>query len=509
VIGNGQIKMKEWMIQLIENFREKIKNYPNLQDICSRSLYDLTIPCQVLIIWKKSQPEFQLIIITKLKEMEDKFIEVFECTENEDVVEFIENKVMKESIIISNLITKIGKDKIENYLFLNLLYHLEFNYTPLKSYPKKFLGLMMRVPSIEAYCVGWCVYGNILNLKIDEIIEDFKRELEKIKKNVEFQHHPISTSAEKKKMYGAWIYPPLWIGEKPEPKSLKEKIQPIDLLIKERETVLETLYKGRALIMKRNGFIAIEAKNKKEALKLLNEIMGTLFLFNIYVEPIRINDICELIIENGREGILIPLNSSRNILLSYTEASAIKSMRDYSSLFRKNNIIDLEKIKNLLKISEILTSKEEIRHLLFILLEANSKLKNGEYLMSFLSSWIVIENYIKKRLENILDNEAILEEKEAKYYKQNLHKASISRLLEILRIITKIKLKCVSTTEENEKLKRELEEYSIIKKMIKIRNDAVHKGIEPSKEDCERIFSLVLQKIKDYSKEVLENYRVN
>jgi len=45
--------------------------------------------------------------------------------------------------------------------------------------------------------------------------------------------------------------------------------------------------------------------------------------------------------------------------------------------------------------------------------------------------------------------------------------------------------------------------------MIKIRNDAIHKGIVPSKYYCEKAFYISLQKIKDYSKEILDDYGIN
>jgi hypothetical protein len=70
-------KLRAYLMELIMHFRERMKSLPiEVQTVASKTLNDFSFPCQMIVIWTK-EPEFQIIVIAHLKEMEDKTIEIY------------------------------------------------------------------------------------------------------------------------------------------------------------------------------------------------------------------------------------------------------------------------------------------------------------------------------------------------------------------------------------------------------------------------------------------------
>ena len=91
--------LREAIASLISNFREEMEKLTQEEKMAaSRTLYDLSKPCQFMVIWAE-EPEFQIVLITHLTQLEDKHIEIYGPIENSKLIEYIENEVMKSPMI--------------------------------------------------------------------------------------------------------------------------------------------------------------------------------------------------------------------------------------------------------------------------------------------------------------------------------------------------------------------------------------------------------------------------
>ncbi|MEM1583051.1 MAG: hypothetical protein QXK89_11185 [Candidatus Bathyarchaeia archaeon] len=442
-------QLKQWLQNLITAFREEIKKLTSEEQIAvSRSLVDLTQPCQMLVIWAK-EPEFQIIFVIHLSELEDKYIEVYGPTENDKLIVFIEEYFLKSPII-----KFIGRELVEDFLAHELRIIHNF-YGPLKSPPKTSIVSKWLLSPKEQKSIGWLVTGNIQNLDLKETVDGFIKEIISAAKPLQ----PAPPKEERKILegFGAYIYPPVWIGEESKPKSFGEKIWGTSFWLHREEKALVSKYKGRPLIVTRDGYIAIGEIERWKALDLLNEIISTLLVCGVEVHAIRDIDLGEsLFTESGAKFSWNPISS--RAWLHYPETLLYHP-------FPKRAILSEEKVSKMIKLAELLTSDSKVKTLLLLFLEAYTYFINTEYKQALILSWIILEDYYIKDLwlsitSKITPNERRQNKLASWKTDERLEALNISHIL---------------TNEE----------YDLLMKIKDARNDVVHEGKIPPKEIVE------------------------
>lgn len=448
--------LKEWLLKLVAEFREKFAGLsPEEKDAASRSSVDLSEPCQLLVIWAKN-PEFQIVIVTRLTELDDKFIQIYGPIENENLTDFIEKEIFKLPIV-----KLIGQENFEDFLTQQLRI-IVGAYSAL-SYPKPQINGIFK----SQYASGWVVFGNLLNLNMEETVKRF------IENIVSLAKPQPSTPPRKEEIilegFGTYVYPPIWIGEPPKPKSFKEKVFGTPFWLYAGKRVLNESYKSRPIIFTRDGYIAIEEKDKSKAQELLNEIMGALLLCGISVNAIREIDIGEASFrESGSRFSWNPVTS--RAWLYYQEVSFIP--------FPKRAPLTEEKIKKIIKLAELLTSDDRIKTIISLFLEAHTYFVNTEYKQALIISWIILEDFYIKDL-----------------WASHISKISSDkkRLKRLMRwtVDTRLEALSISNALTNE-------EYELLKRIKNTRNDVVHEGQMPQKEVVDECLKLVSKVVKDY-----------
>ncbi len=274
--NSGKESLQEWITGLISHFREEMAKLTlEEQMAASRTLDDLSKPCQFVVIWAE-EPEFQIVLITHLTQFEDKRIEIYGPIENSKLIEYIENEVLKSPII-----EFLGKEHVENFL-VGALRNIQSFYNPLYGVPKPFIGNKMRISS-DIYAVGWLVIGNLSNLDLKNMVD---KAIQEIKSDAKPQP-PIPPPIPILEGFGTYIYPPLWIGEIPRPKSFREKISGRPLWSFSWERAITDTYKNRPIIITRDGYIAIGEKDRVKAQELINEIISTMLLRGLFAQVVR------------------------------------------------------------------------------------------------------------------------------------------------------------------------------------------------------------------------------
>jgi hypothetical protein len=210
-------------------FREEMDGLPTeVRTAAPQTLSDLSPPCQMMVIWAK-EPEFQAIIITRLRGLEDGLIEVHGPVENKSLLDYIESRVLS-----SDFVKLVGRDEVENFLARSLAL-LRNYYGPLSppSPPEPAIITKTRIGLNEPYAVGWLIVRSLLKYDIKKLVSDCIKEVTSAAKP-----SPPTPPPEEKTIlegFGAYMRPPIWVGEAPKPRSFKEKAMGFPLWMRSSE----------------------------------------------------------------------------------------------------------------------------------------------------------------------------------------------------------------------------------------------------------------------------------
>ncbi|MCR6693003.1 MAG: hypothetical protein MRT15_11470 [archaeon YNP-LCB-003-016] len=437
-------------MELIMHFRERMKSLPiEVQTVASKTFNDLSFPCQMMVIWAK-EPEFQIIVIAHLKEMEDKTIEIYGPIENSNLFDYIEKQVLN-----SNFVKLIGRDEVKNSL-AHIFTWLLRNYNPLSPL-RPGIFVKTRIRFDEPYSVGWLVVGNLLRCDIKELIDNCIKEIISTAR----PSFPASPPEEKVILegFGAYVRPPIWIGEVPKPKSFREKVLGLPLWEYSSQRVVMDVYKGFPVIVLRNGYIAIGIKEKSKALEFLNEMMATLLLLGIQTHVIREVDLGEATFKEKSAQWSAPISPET---------------WPYVSQFVINEV----KVRNAIKLAELITTNERMKSLISLLHEAYTYFMNTEYKQALIMSWVILEDFY---IEDLLSS-TISKITSDKKRLEKIENWNIDQKIEVLNI---------SHVISNE-------EYDLLMEIKKARNDVVHEGKAPGKEIVEKCLNLASRVVQKY-----------
>ena len=457
-------KLREAIVSLISNFREEMEKLTQEEQMAaSRTLYDFSKPCQFMVIWAE-EPEFQIVLITHLTQLEDKYIEIYGPIENSKLIEYIENEVMK-----SPMIEFLGKEDVEDFL-ISALNYIQQLYNPIRGFPKPSIYYKALLISPE-YAVGWLIVGNLLDLDLGKIVKNEVREITSMTKPPQIPQQEVPPFLEG---FGTYIYPPLWIGERP--KSFREKIWPLLLLSYSLKNVITDNYKKRPIIITRDGYIAIGEKDKTKAQELINEIMSVMLLRGFDVHAVREIDLGEATFtERGIESF------SWNPL----RTPPFYADRLFPTAPTINRTADEEKIKNILRLAELLTKDDRIKTLLSLYLETHTYFENMEFKQALMMGWIILEEYYIKDLWLSLISKATTDNNRL----SKLGSWNIDHQIEALNLSGELSK----------------EEYNLLMEIKEARNKVVHEGKSPPKEIVEKCKELAFKAVKKYVEDHLGN----
>jgi hypothetical protein len=451
-------KLRKWLMTIISLFRERLKELsPEERKMTSFTLDDLSEPCQLLIVWAK-KPEFQIVLILHSDSLEDNLIEIYGPIENSKLIEYIEDTVLK-----SRTVEVVGKEKVENY-FVQALRATQAYFGPLRSPSGSLISGKIRLVD-SPYVVGWTVIGNLQDLNAESVVSSI---IEDIKSRVRVST-PNPPREEKIVLegFGTYIYPPIWVGEIPKPKSFREKIIGFPFWAYSRKRIVTETYKYHSLIVMSDGYIAVGENNKQKAQEFLNEIMSILLLRGVSTSVIREVDLSEVkFTETGESYSWDPMSSRALLYEPFIGSSLLQRIS-----------ISEENMKKAIKWAELLTSDDKIKTLLLLYLEAHTYFKNTEYKQSLIIGWVILEDFYIKDLWSQQISKITSDEKRL----SKLGSWAVDQRLEALHISH-------SLTEE---------EFLLLTEIKDARNKVVHEGRMPQKdivEKCLNFVSIIVQR---------------
>lgn len=204
--------------------------------------------------------------------------------------------------------------------------------------------------------------------------------------------------------FGTYFYEPIWVNGRPN-LDFEEKV--LDDQSTDYDTIINAEVDGNNVIVRRDGFIAVENSDKGSVLNLLNSIFGaSLFLDHSFqasthqdLVPVEIGD-GKILTKRGKPSIPRLIASPDHT----PEVSFPIPFLGNVPMIRRETI-DSETLKQNITLGSNIYEDEDLREKVNFALQAYTHHTNGEYSQSYLLSWIAIEQHINQLLNQHLRDE--------------------------------------------------------------------------------------------------------
>jgi hypothetical protein len=477
--------LKNYLIKIIDEFREEYDKLDDLErkQIAPNTIY--SVPSQIEIFWVTDPSEFQLFVLLHNPHRPDKEIVVngpFDLNRIADkVIEIMDEPRWKEKSPITEdswFISPDAGDKEHKYSdefaghfsgFLNII-----RQTSSQSFPT---GLVTSQSMGENdFCSIF--KGNVANLPSSELnqksfIESAKQYAASIKSgSIPETLAPIPAKKEenRRKFFGSYYNPGARIGNNVE-LTFKEKVFGPDIFGYPRYEY-GFAFNGRMGFFDRYGLVLIESDDEVDAIKNLNTIFGMSIVCGIDAFSIRKSDI----LSSDPPVEFVPLGKP---LGSYSRR--VSEITGYAPNLlggMKKTQITLEKMEQIIKISERIARDEKLNESLLFLLESNTHLKNSEFSQAYIFCWLIVEQNISKMFKKFLSGEQETLTKNRNVKDPN--KMPISQKMKILHSNKKI-------NDQN---------YLLLTEYNKKRNDFVHSVKTITELDAKNLFKFAFMIIQ-------------
>ena len=266
-------KCKNWIINFIDEYRKRYENLPEETRKHISNLDNFNPPCQIIVI---PNQKFTYLWLRKDSELPDKDIQCY-IARNQDEFNQIAEKILSDKEINKAFIDDefSKKDKITFRMFIqDQLIQVSrriSQLTPEFQIPQDhFVRGKFGLPMKGFF---WIIYGDIVDINPEAIIDEIvKRAIEdqnnKEEKTSEVED-PLDDTEKIAAGYSTYLYPPVWIGEKP----VFDFSSKVDGKIIFSFTQI-SVYKNKLVSFDQKGFFFIEAGEKAIFLRYMNEIIG-------------------------------------------------------------------------------------------------------------------------------------------------------------------------------------------------------------------------------------------
>lgn len=261
--------------------------------------------------------------------------------------------------------------------------------------------------------------------------------------------------------FGAFLLPPTWIGAVPQ-RTVREYLEGVrPAQVAHRNVVLQASYRGRPSTVTQSGFFAVAASRDERELaaQYLNEIFATLLFQGHATAAIAPSDLM------SASDVTQPFNAiGWDGEISLEQENHFWGQAEWYPLKLGGLAIDLSHLREALKDSEQYARHDDRKLVMQICLEASTALRRREYRSAFLSAWTAIElncgTLWKRHITHQVTSQALLD---------HLDGWDISRMTGIL----------------NKEGHLRAEQARQLNAFRKQRNDVLHGGYSPSKEDAQ------------------------
>ncbi len=455
-----------WLRKFVEALRSRVREEPSLADGLLNLDWFLE-PCQITALWFV-EPEVQVLIVTHFDDVEDLAIDVYGPAPTYNFVE-IATKVVEKDWWNRKPVSgkKTYREQIE-WILAWVKHLLE---------EAIFMEPTMQILSKHIIDIGskdflWRIRGSLLsfdvNELVDEIIADAQDNLQGRKKGLEsISKERISREkSEEVAGYGTYIFPFLWLAEPPE-LTLQQKLKGIVYPFEVRKIVKEFEVLGSRVVLFNDGFVFVEAKSKRLALKVINLFLASMLLNGIQVYACREADLASASL--GKGGLFSTVGAEYWSMRLKGLFSPEVLMERLSALeLGVERTVGVDELERVIDTLRRVSARDRVATLSVALLKTFTYLRMGDLREAFVNGWAVVEYHVTMLWESLL--EGLDGERRRKLRDSNY--MNMDRIIEALNLFNKI----------------DDETYKWLMRLKKTRNKVIHKLKDPPKNEVEELY---------------------
>ena len=325
---------------------------------------------------------------------------------------------------------------------------------------------------------GWSMKtkGNIVELLepdslVSKSINEAKQRAAQINENKYIKKQQINSKSEEKKylsVFGAYYYPGVRIGDYLELTFNEKLINTICKPIYLPEAENRFSFNNKHGFFDTFGFVGIQCKNEKAAIKVLNTIFGVSLIFGF--DSISVRELELFSMKMDPESLSIG---------GFSWQVEAKRFNPYTSHGLRKIALPLDSMKMIVKVAEKVSHDKAINESVLFLLESFTHYYNSEYSQSFLFSWLVIEKYVSRLFEEMLSEKEVSAKQKKKFKTHD--KWSTETKIEVLNLNGIINS----------------DDYNFFIRFNAKRNEFAHKGITIDEKESQELF--------EFSKNIIKN----
>lgn len=485
--------LETWCEQAIYQFRKEYESLDSCEKSCVVKFLSLLAPSQIEIFWVSHPTEFQLVVVFHDPDRKDQEIIIngpYWGNELEkEVINLMDEPRWRKELRY----TKPDGDWISEYDFD--AGNQEHKYSDYFVNPfSQFLNILRNSPLIqfkEGILMGspfgdedFCkiIRGNIASLDRIDLLSDTldSARQEGVRRRTRNPNEKTPYSGDKKgkkyiNLVGAYYCPGLYISDSCE-LSFKEKLYGLNILEHQKYDHKFT-FGNKTGYFTKYGLVLIPCNSEPDAIQKLNLIFAISLVKGFPALSVRSTELLRTKIEENTD----PLGQGFGGLSGGNPNTKRFTLGDIQG--QRKKVISLEQMYEIIKNFETVWKNDSLLNYLLYLIESHTHLENKEYSQSYLYSWLIVEQDIANRFEQILDQKSMSSKRKGKF--SNHDKWSSDNKIEFLNLYG-----AISDEEYTELIEWNLK-----------RNKFAHKGFQIDKKLAKSLYNrsseIVKQELSD------------
>lgn len=464
-------ELKAWLGGFVNQFRIETEKLTAEEKEALKYDDNFCAPCQIEVV-STQDPEYQVVIISKLEDWPDQLFEIHDAVKTWGIVELCQRMLAErrwnESIPPTAVLTqkrlksaKVLRDALETPIVMAIW---TMQREVLAREQRPFLAIRqnaLRTPDI----VIWLVVGNLADMDQKNLVNEI---LGRVKSNAAFikrESEEHGTSSEQPRLvkgYSATFFPHVAIGSIPRAVNLEDRIYRTYLEDWMYENAISVDYAGGHLAIRRDGSIILTVPEKSRARRAINLICGVSSLLGVPLYSIRDSELGECQVDPTDWHLQIGGGGS----LYRSKLVENPWFLDRASLMGRIKISN-EKFGEIISKSKVIFGNPDKANQVVLLLQATSFRKESDGSQAFITAWLIIERHFSNLWRQYLTEKGLNSRR-----RKSLELGSFARICEDLSLLGLI----------NDPT------YELLVRFRNLRNDYVHNAIEvPSSEVEEAI----------------------
>jgi len=271
------------------------------------------------------------------------------------------------------------------------------------------------------------------------------------------------------------VYPPITVGSLPDPRSLREFLNPGMRFFSMMQKALASKIGGEDIVITKDGLMTVTTTKKQTAVRIFNIISALILLEGIPAQAIRDPEIGQGTLDpttHDLRGWGLSDSTPRTLILQERMFQRLSWFQDLRRSVSEEKVLAIVE-----KADKILDHHEKAEELI-LWLESNTHFQNAEFASSFVISWILVERDLSTSWESFLGEKNVRGDRKHKLVNSGVWPAdSVLETLNLAGVLAE-------------------REYKTLMELKSKRNSFVHEGSMITRDDAAECLNLATGIVK-------------